>query len=496
MSSLRLRLRRGRRSAVAVCRVCRRVCSSPFVAVPRHLRSHCHDVPACSFLILILSFTGSSMPRRVLRFSDRSLKMAMILTRVSISLVLIDPDVPASVLYFVDFLAYGFLTYIRDFEQYSTIQGNKEGQSGVLYEVKFMRFAMVMDWIRLRRGIFLVILVAVAFSASVSAQSERKSEALKRVAKDLGRRSKIELESLEHGKWGDKNDQKLVIRDAAGGEIPASSGLGIFDAFFASLSMILVSEIGDETFINTALMAMRHPKSIVLSEALAALIVMIVLSTGLGRIVPNLISRKHTNSAATEDCGGGFVQFAMVMDWIRLRRGIFLVILIAVAFSASVSAKVLERESERKSDAFKRVAKDLGRRSKSLEHGKWGDKNDQKLVIRDAAGGEIPASSGLGIFDAFFASLSMILVSEIGDETFIIAALMAMRHPKSIVLSGALAALIVMTVSSSRLNSSYWFELFIFETAFCRVGFHFDVKLPPTCDIWFHHAHEDYEFTS
>ncbi|KAF9618967.1 hypothetical protein IFM89_002962, partial [Coptis chinensis] len=46
-------------------------------------------------------------------------------------------------------------------------------------------------------------------------------------------------------------------------------------------------------------MAMRHPKSIVLSGALSALVVMMVLSTGLGRIVPNLISRKHTNSAAT-----------------------------------------------------------------------------------------------------------------------------------------------------------------------------------------------------
>ncbi|KAF2286449.1 hypothetical protein GH714_017020 [Hevea brasiliensis] len=58
-------------------------------------------------------------------------------------------------------------------------------------------------------------------------------------------------------------------------------------------------KIGDETFIIAALMAMRHPKSIVLSGALTALIVMTVLSTGLGRIVPNLISRKHTNSAAT-----------------------------------------------------------------------------------------------------------------------------------------------------------------------------------------------------
>ncbi|KAL6644484.1 hypothetical protein ACP70R_016092 [Stipagrostis hirtigluma subsp. patula] len=77
------------------------------------------------------------------------------------------------------------------------------------------------------------------------------------------------------------------------------AGLGLFDAFFASLSIIVVSEIGDETFIIAALMAMRHPKSTVLSGALSALVVMTVLSTGLGRIVPNLISRKHTNSAAT-----------------------------------------------------------------------------------------------------------------------------------------------------------------------------------------------------
>uniref|UniRef100_J3MUM5 GDT1 family protein n=1 Tax=Oryza brachyantha TaxID=4533 RepID=J3MUM5_ORYBR len=77
------------------------------------------------------------------------------------------------------------------------------------------------------------------------------------------------------------------------------AGLGLFDAFFASLSMIIVSEIGDETFIIAALMAMRHPKSTVLSGALSALVVMTILSTGLGRIVPNLISRKHTNSAAT-----------------------------------------------------------------------------------------------------------------------------------------------------------------------------------------------------
>ncbi|KAF1897855.1 hypothetical protein Lal_00032616 [Lupinus albus] len=106
---------------------------------------------------------------------------------------------------------------------------------------------------------------------------------------DLGRRGKI-VNVQEDDGWNNGVGIGLGLDDA---------GLGVFDAFFASLSMILVSEVGDETFIIAALMAMRHPKSIVLSGALSALIIMTVLSTGLGRIVPNLISRKHTNSAAT-----------------------------------------------------------------------------------------------------------------------------------------------------------------------------------------------------
>ncbi|MED6114657.1 hypothetical protein PIB30_082488 [Stylosanthes scabra] len=105
---------------------------------------------------------------------------------------------------------------------------------------------------------------------------------------DLGRRGK---------RW--ENDAVGDAKDVALSLTFDDDGLGVFDAFFASLSMIIVSEIGDETFIIAALMAMRHPKSIVLSGALSALFVMTVLSTGLGRIVPNLISRKHTNSAAT-----------------------------------------------------------------------------------------------------------------------------------------------------------------------------------------------------
>ncbi|KAE8725191.1 GDT1-like protein 3 [Hibiscus syriacus] len=73
--------------------------------------------------------------------------------------------------------------------------------------------------------------------------------------------------------------------------------------------------------------------------------------------------------------------------------------------------------------------KNLGRRGMIVA------KNVQNGVLDDPLGTALGFDSGLGILDAFFASFSMIIVT----------ALMAMRHPKSTVLSGALAALFVMT---------------------------------------------------
>lgn len=51
--------------------------------------------------------------------------------------------------------------------------------------------------------------------------------------------------------------------------------------------------------------------------------------------------------------------------------------------------------------------------------------------------------------EGFLASWSLILVSEIGDKTFFIACLMAMRHPRLIVFAGAIGALAAMTVLSA-----------------------------------------------
>ncbi|CAG9945709.1 unnamed protein product [Clonostachys rosea f. rosea IK726] len=55
-------------------------------------------------------------------------------------------------------------------------------------------------------------------------------------------------------------------------------------------------------------------------------------------------------------------------------------------------------------------------------------------------------------FHSFILSLTMILFSEVGDKTFLVAALMAMKHDRMVVFSAAFGALFVMTVLSAVLG--------------------------------------------
>ncbi|VDP04825.1 unnamed protein product [Soboliphyme baturini] len=59
------------------------------------------------------------------------------------------------------------------------------------------------------------------------------------------------------------------------------------------------------------------------------------------------------------------------------------------------------------------------------------------------------AKSSLGYWHAFVASISVIIVSELGDKTFFIAAILSMKHSRLIVFCGAMSALFLMTVLSS-----------------------------------------------
>ncbi|PON59523.1 GDT1-like protein [Parasponia andersonii] len=63
--------------------------------------------------------------------------------------------------------------------------------------------------------------------------------------------------------------------------------------------MTLLSEIGDNTFFATAILAMRHPRRLVLAGCLASLIIMTILSAAVGWAAPNLMSRKLTHHITT-----------------------------------------------------------------------------------------------------------------------------------------------------------------------------------------------------
>jgi len=91
------------------------------------------------------------------------------------------------------------------------------------------------------------------------------------------------------------NPIKVLDVPTSSTEKPAKgTNLGFIHAFIASISVIVVSEIGDKTFFIAAIMAMRHSRLITYSGAMGALGAMTVLSALLGNIVTQFVPRIYT----------------------------------------------------------------------------------------------------------------------------------------------------------------------------------------------------------
>ena len=73
-----------------------------------------------------------------------------------------------------------------------------------------------------------------------------------------------------------------------------SANFGFIHAFIASISVIIVSELGDKTFFIAAIMAMRHSRLIIYAGAMSALGAMTILSALLGNIVTKFVPRIYT----------------------------------------------------------------------------------------------------------------------------------------------------------------------------------------------------------
>ncbi|KAL7621250.1 GCR1-dependent translation factor 1 [Parahypoxylon ruwenzoriense] len=76
-------------------------------------------------------------------------------------------------------------------------------------------------------------------------------------------------------------------------------------------------------------------------------------------------------------------------------------------------------------------------------------------------------------FHSFALSLTMILFSEVGDKTFLVAALMAMKHDRMVVFSAAFGALFVMTILSAVLGHTVPALIPKRVTAFLAAGLFF-----------------------
>jgi len=75
-------------------------------------------------------------------------------------------------------------------------------------------------------------------------------------------------------------------------------GLDFLQAFFKSVAVIVVTELGDKTFFIAAVMPMRHPRLIVYVGALGALAAMTVLSAVIGYALPLLLPKIYTHYAS------------------------------------------------------------------------------------------------------------------------------------------------------------------------------------------------------
>lgn len=82
---------------------------------------------------------------------------------------------------------------------------------------------------------------------------------------------------------------------AQGGATGApAQGVSGARSFFMSIAMIAFSEIGDKTFLISALMSMRHPRWVVFSSASCSLAVMTILSGLLGHTCVAFIPERFT----------------------------------------------------------------------------------------------------------------------------------------------------------------------------------------------------------
>ncbi|XP_076321133.1 putative divalent cation/proton antiporter TMEM165 isoform X2 [Tachypleus tridentatus] len=142
----------------------------------------------------------------------------------------------------------------------------------------------------------LVFFVLCSVSGVVTAESSKENVltvSSPAIQSDLGNVVKFNFPHEFSEKGGDfKKPSKFLNKFGKVGD------LGFIHAFFAAVSVIIVSELGDKTFFIAAIMAMRHSRLTVFLGAMIALIIMTILSACLG-FATTIIPRTYTYYIST-----------------------------------------------------------------------------------------------------------------------------------------------------------------------------------------------------
>jgi putative Ca2+/H+ antiporter (TMEM165/GDT1 family) len=181
---------------------------------------------------------------------------------------------------------------------------------------------------------------------------------------------------------------------------------GFWKAFTSSLAMIIATEIGDKTFFIAAVLSMKHSRSAVFTGAILALVIMTILSTAMGLVLPNLMPRKYTHILG----GLLFLYFGVKLVW-----------------------ESRQMETGRVSDELEEVEEELLHQS---------SKKEDEEVGR-VTGNKAPSASGGAAVGGWYAvavqALTLTFLAEWGDRSQIATiALAAAKNPVGVTVGGCL----------------------------------------------------------
>jgi putative Ca2+/H+ antiporter (TMEM165/GDT1 family) len=178
---------------------------------------------------------------------------------------------------------------------------------------------------------------------------------------------------------------------------------GFWKAFTSGVAMILATEIGDKTFFIAAVMSMRYDRSAVFGGAILALVIMTILSSLMGQVLPAILPKQYTHIL------GGIL---------FLYFGIKLV-------------------NESRSMEANRVSEELEEVEEELLHEKKRDDFDEENP--NGVSQPKPRKLKMNWYQVFLESLSLTFLAEWGDRSQIATiALSAAKNPYGVTVGGCL----------------------------------------------------------